>query len=104
MKKIVFIALVAGSLAGCGTDPITGKPTVAATIDLWSSPKAGLAVGNVGKLARAISCGVTVTTAQLAQSIVGIIGTDKAAIDDAGKAYAISVAVCNTISGIVAAN
>lgn len=104
MKRILIAAALALSLAGCGKDAVTGKYTLDATIDLWSSPKVSLAVGNVEKLGKAFSCGVTVPTAQLAQTIITIIGADKAATDSSGKAYAISVAICNTISGLVSAS
>ena len=92
---ILASILIAGSLAGCGHDPQTGKPTFDATVKLWGSPEMKAAIGNVTVIQQAFDCGVVVPTAALANKVVADIGAKKSAVDTAGKVYAVSADLCD---------
>lgn len=94
MKRLIIIATVV-SLGGCAQ--------IQSATDYLASPSASQAANNAAKFALAVDCGVVVPLAALGQQIASIVQAGDATVTTTGKVYAISQAVCQTITGIVAA-
>ena len=92
MKRIAIALLAAVSLAGCAQ--------FQNAVSYVASPQFTTASNNLKNVAMAFDCGVVVPLSQLSQQIATLVNAGQSAIGTTGKIYAVSVAICNTISAM----
>ena len=91
MKRIAVLSAALAILLG-------GCTQFQNAVSFVASPQFTTAATNLKNVAMAFDCGVVVPLAQLSQGIAQIVNAGQSAIGTTGKVYAVSVAVCNTIS------
>ena len=95
MRRMLVLAACL-ALAGCNG--------VQKATDWMASPTTTKAANNAAKFTMAVECGLIVPGAQLSQQIAAIVKAGDAAIDTTGKVYAVSEAVCTTLTKLVNAH
>ena len=83
--------MLALALAGCAQ--------TRQAADWLASDKAQKAAANLRAAAVALDCGLVVSGAALSRQIANLVDAGEAAVDKAGKVYAVSNAVCEALGG-----
>lgn len=90
MKRVIAVS-VALWIAGCAQ--------AQQATDWLASERTRQAASNLKSLAMAFDCGLVVSGAALSRTVAQIVEAGDGAIGAAGKVYAVSAAICESLGG-----
>lgn len=95
LALVIPALAIALALAGCAQTQHAA--------DWLASHRAQKAAANLKAAAAALDCGLIAPGAALSREIAGLVKAGEATVDRAGKAHAVSAAICEALGGTSAA-